>query len=606
MMARDSRRPSADLHRVTSYGSLSRTYSQRSLSSAGSDPSMPHNDSFHDLPHVALAGLGSRVSINGSTSAHSELERFFKHGRTEDIAWVQHEGGWTWPLILSTAGALLSSLQFGINNGNMNTQAAVMRAALGIPAAPPAGCPGGSLPGNDVLWGFCISCFCLSALLGSTASGPFADRHGRRTFLLLNSFIYIAASLAEFASSLPECADVDKHNSADICSPQPCSPAINMLLIGRILTGIACGGSTVVVPMYLGEIAPAHLRGSLGSAFLLTAVTGMLIGQCLGLPAVWGSQHLWPYILLFVAVPGVVQLLFFQPMLIESPRWLLITGRHYQAQRNLAILRGCDPEEPPEELLHELDTMKPTRVQGSTRKLADLMKPIMAEPEQKEIGSSIGQLLANKHLRKPLLVSVTLMILQQFSGINNAFNYSSIFLSANGMSQDVVTISAVAMNVGNVIVVLVSTILMDRLGRRPLLLMSFSGMAFAAFLLTVGLVVSNVPVLCVAIVLFVMSFGLGLGPVVWLLPAELFPMSHRAAASGAVTAANWLANFTVGQFFLVVAAWLGPLSFLPFGLLLVAGFCFTWRYVPETRGKTLEQIESEMRSSSDNSRGRPK
>ena len=121
-------------------------------------------------------------------------------------------------------------------------------------------------------------------------------------------------------------------------------------------------------------------------------------------------------------------------------------------------------------------------------------------------------------------------------------------------------------------------------------------MAIAAGLLTIALLLTHVPMLCVAIVLFVMSFGLGLGPVVWLLPAELFPMSMRAAATGYVTAANWLANFAVGQIFLLVAAELGPFSFVPFGLLLVAGFVFAWHNVPETRGKTLGQIEAEMRA----------
>ena len=96
-------------------------------------------------------------------------------------------------------------------------------------------------------------------------------------------------------------------------------------------------------------------------------------------------------------------------------------------------------------------------------------------------------------------------------------------------------------------------------------------------------------------VLFVLTFGVGLGPVVWLLPAELFPMGKRAAANGVATGANWLANFAVGQLFLLVAGALGPLAFIPFGAILAAGFLFAWRFIPETRGRTLEQIEAMMR-----------
>ena len=95
--------------------------------------------------------------------------------------------------------------------------------------------------------------------------------------------------------------------------------------------------------------------------------------------------------------------------------------------------------------------------------------------------------------------------------------------------------------------------------------------------------------------LFVVTFGLGLGPVAWLLPAELFPMGKRAAANGVATGANWLANFAVGQLFLLVAGALGPLAFIPFGAILAAGFLFAWRFIPETRGRTLEQIEAMMR-----------
>ena len=198
-------------------------------------------------------------------------------------------------------------------------------------------------------------------------------------------------------------------------------------------------------------------------------------------------------------------------------------------------------------------------------------------------------------MRRPLYVCVTLMVVQQFSGINNAFNYSSTFLKMNGLGDDTITTIAIAMNCGNVLVVLLSSVLMDRLGRRTLLLLSIGGMAAASALLTAALLLGSTALVCAAILLFVVTFGLGLGPVAWLLPAELFPMGKRAAANGVATGANWLANFAVGQLFLLVAGALGPLAFIPFGAILAAGFLFAWRFIPETRGRTLEQIEAMMR-----------
>jgi len=205
------------------------------------------------------------------------------------------------------------------------------------------------------------------------------------------------------------------------------------------------------------------------------------------------------------------------------------------------------------------------------------------------------RLLADPTLRRPLFICLTLMAVQQLSGINNAFNYSSTFFVANGLSEDAVTLIAVGMNVGNVGIVLLSTVLMDRAGRRVLLLSSIGGMAVAITALTVSLLVGVVPLVCASMVLFVMSFGLGLGPVVWLLPAELFPMSKRAPATAAVTSVNWLANYVVAQAFPLISSQLGQLAFLPFGCVLVGAFWFAWNEVPETRGRTLEQIEQMMR-----------
>lgn len=155
------------------YGSMKRTLSAQGLAGMRG-----RANSYNDLPLVALPGLTSRVSISGTTSASQlDLQHFFRSAASFgslsaaslpdlDLDLVAVEGGWTAPLLLSAGGALLSALQFGINNGNMNTQAAVMRAALGIPPAVASGCAPRDVRGNDAAWGFCVSSFCLSALIG--------------------------------------------------------------------------------------------------------------------------------------------------------------------------------------------------------------------------------------------------------------------------------------------------------------------------------------------------------------------------------------------------------------------------------------------------------
>jgi len=332
----------------------------------------------------------------------------------------------------------------------------------------------------------------------------------------------------------------------------------------------------------LGEISPAHLRGTLGSAFLLTAVTGMLLAQVLGLPPLLGSDDRWRLVLLAVLPPAALQILLLRHSLLESPRWLLLRGRDEAARTTLARLRGCRGGEVETAELHqELASMLPSP-QG---------RPGGRRPASWPGGGSSARLLIDPSARRPLVLCVGLMAVQQFSGINNVFNYSSTFLAQRGLSQQECELVALLMNSVNVFVVLLSTALMDRLGRKPLLAASLGGMAAASLLLTAALLLGSVPLVVVAMVLFVLTFGVGLGPVVWLLPAELFPTQLRASAIATTTVVNWLANYVVGQLFLPLASWLGPLSFLPFAAVLAAGLLLAFS-LPETRGRTLEEIEA--------------
>ena len=207
-------------------------------------------------------------------------------------------------------------------------------------------------------------------------------------------------------------------------------------------------------------------------------------------------------------------------------------------------------------------------------------------------------MLRDRSTRAGLLICATCMVVQQFSGINNAFNFSTAFLSANGIDPSTITTIAILMNVGNVGVTLLSVQLMDKAGRRALLLGSAAGMCAAIGLLTLALTnpghAWTSPMAVLAVVGFVMAFGIGMGPVPWLLPAELFAMDKCAKGSGIAASSNWLANFVVVQTFPTLSNSLGGFCFLPFALVLLFFIWFAHAYVPETRGKKLEQILSEI------------
>ena len=263
---------------VLRYGtSMSRTLSARRLhdGKSGSESSLQAASSFSDLPLLALPGLASRVSIAGTSASQNDLRAFFDTAIAADghieVDAMTVEGGLTPSLVLSTTGALASSLMFGLNNANMNTPAAAMRASLGLPSSLPAGCAAGEavhaqLLENDVTWSLIVSILCLGALVGSASAAYLADGWGRRAFLLHNSGLYAVAALVGAAASafpadaFPAGASPAGGREEDPCSTSRSTAAILLLLLSRVLSGVACGGSTVVVPMYLGEISPTPAR----------------------------------------------------------------------------------------------------------------------------------------------------------------------------------------------------------------------------------------------------------------------------------------------------------------------------------------------------------
>jgi len=273
---------------------------------------------LHDLMPIAQPGLLSRVTKYGSVgkSLHAlgrpfELRPSMEETSdiNEDDSVVKLEKKFTSPLIYAASIGVLPAFQYGFNNGDMNTAAVPMRASLGIPV--------GGRAADDSIWGFCVSVFCLGALIGCTTGASLAELRGRRCALLASSAAFIVGSLLQVISAWT-------------------SFGILAMVTGRTVSGVAAGATTVVVPMYLGEISPPHLRGALGTAFQLTCVIAMLLAQVLGFPSLLGTEELWPVYVALVILPGIL-LFALQGYLVESPRWLISQGSHKNEAAREAI-----------------------------------------------------------------------------------------------------------------------------------------------------------------------------------------------------------------------------------------------------------------------------
>ena len=400
---------------------------------------------------------------------------------------------------------------------------------------------------TSTMSGVVTSVALLGAVLGAASGGPLADRLGRRAVMLGTAVIFIAGALiAALAASLVT------------------------LLAGRLLVGIGIGVASFVAPLYIAEIAPADRRGALVSLNQLAITVGILLSYLAGYGL--SAAGLWRWMFGLGAVPGAV-LLLAMLALPETPRWLAGHGRTEEAR---AVLRRAVASE--------------TDVEAE---LAVLRRDLTRE------GHDPGwRGLAEGAVRLPLVIGVGLAILQQITGINTVIYYAPMIFQAAGFVSASASILATAgIGVVNVLMTLVAIRLIDRRGRRGLLLWGLAGMAASLVVLAAGFAFGAASgalgmLTTAALTAYVGFFAIGLGPVFWLLISEIFPLYIRGRAMGVATVANWGFNLIVALTFLDLIDAAGrPATFLIYAGLSVAGWIFTWALVPETRGRTLETIE---------------
>ncbi|XP_026113597.1 solute carrier family 2, facilitated glucose transporter member 1-like isoform X2 [Carassius auratus] len=400
-----------------------------------------------------------------------------------------------------------------------------------------------------VVWSFAVAIFSVGGMVGSFSVGVVANKFGRRkSMFLVNILALIGGGLMGLCT---------------LCS------SFEMIIAGRLVIGLFCGLFTGLTPMYVGEVSPTPLRGAFGTLHQLGVVVGILIAQILGLENLLGSQKLWPLLLALTVLPAVLQCILL-PFCPESPRYLLINlNEEEQARKALVRLRGY------EDVGKDMQEMK-----EESAKMA--MEKKVTIPELFRIAA----------YRQPLLIAVMLQLSQQLSGINAVFYYSTGIFKSAGVTQPIyATIGAGAVNT---VFTVVSLFLVERAGRRTLHLIGLCGMAVSALAMTIALLLKDIEgfryLSIAAVFAFVAMFEMGPGPIPWFIVAELFSQGPRPAAMAVAGCSNWTANFLVGISFPKLEELCGPYVFIIFMIFLIFFFIFTYFKVPETKGRTFDDI----------------
>ncbi len=386
----------------------------------------------------------------------------------------------------------------------------------------------------------------IGAVGGAAFGGGLTDRFGRKPIIIAMAALFAVGSLLSAAAT-----------------------GVSMLFFARLVLGVAIGTASMLTPLYLSEMAPKEKRGAIVSLNQLCITLGILISYLVdfGFADVAGT---WRWMLGVGAVPGVllgVGMVF----LPESPRWLAARGRFDAAEGVLRTMRGLDDVEAEMSgLRHDVGTEK-----------GDL---------------SLSALFSAPAARLPLIVGIGLAVLQQVTGINTVIYYAPSIFQKAGLTSPL--LPTIGIGVVNVLMTVVALLLLDQAGRRKLLLCGLGVMLLCLVVITVALSLGSADagaITAVALAAYVGGFAIGLGPIFWLLIAEIFPLAYRGRGMSVASMANWGSNLVVALFFpnLVELLTLGG-AFALFAVLTLAAVAFAWKFVPETNGRSLEEIESDM------------
>lgn len=412
---------------------------------------------------------------------------------------------------------------------------------------------------NSIQWAAVLASFTAAGFAATRFTPQLVDKHGRRPVLVAIQVLYAIGGAFLLIAGLARTSAYASYSC---------------IIVGRLISGFGAGAATVVVPLYLGEIAPRALAGAFGTLNQLQVTVWILIAQALGIGM--STSALWGWLFGIGGALGALTAVLSAFVLPESPSWLVARGRLVEARAALARLRA-----PAAAVDDEIEGMRRADEEASAHKQAP----------------SLREILADGGLRRATIIAVGLQVAQQLSGINAVFFYSSSIFSDAGISNP--NLATLACGGVNVAATALAVYIIDRLGRRPLLLSGALGMLVSAAALTATLAAkASHPdstallggVSIVFVLLFVAFFEIGLGPIPWCLAGEMLPEGPRSTIMAVGSAANWVFTTVVALTFPSVQTALGNYSFVPFCVFLALTFLFTFLMVPETRNRDPAEV----------------
>jgi len=396
---------------------------------------------------------------------------------------------------------------------------------------------------TDATLGVTVSIALWGTVLGSIAIGKPGDLFGRRAMLSVCGVLFFVSAIG--------CAFAESWS---------------VLLISRFVGGVAIGAASVMAPMYIAEISPARLRGRLVAVAQFNIVVGILVAFFSNYLFVDFGADNWRWMFGVMAIPSALffLLLFFVP---ESPRWLVKRHRVEQARSVLQSVGAVNLE----------------------TELADIIESL-----KEEIGAGVSRLFQRKY-RFPIMCAVLLAMFNQLSGINVIMYYAPLIFEKAGASTNSAMLQAVAVGVTNLVFTIIAMFFIDKFGRKTLLLVGAVGMFFslagAGFHYYFESAMTGVGIV-IFIVGFIAFFAFSQGAVIWVFLAEIFPNKVRAAGQALGSFTHWIMNALIGLVFPVVLSALGGGTvFMFFAVMMIPFFFFVWKMMPETKGKSLEELE---------------
>lgn len=444
----------------------------------------------------------------------------------------------TGTVMLIAAITSIGGFLFGFDNGSISGSIGFISTKFGL---------------NPASMGWVTSCLTVGCIIGVIFAGRLSDLIGRKKVLVIVASLFIIGAVGESLS-----------------------PNVLLLVLSRVLVGIGIGLETTVAPLYIGEIAPARIRGRLVSFNQLFNCIGNLVIFCVSAAVIsfhaeqWNVDYSWRVIFMIGVIPSIILIICLR-FIPESPRWLVQQGRIDEARASIA------------------------RLVSDKNAVEDQLKTInvfIATEEKPKISE-----IFDPRLRRRLMIVTVVPFFMQFTGITAVFYYAPEIFKKAGFGTSAAVQSTILVGGALVVGTLLSVWIIDKAGRRPLLLFGSIGMTCLLGAISVLFTQAhpNGPALIVLLLAYVVVWGVSFGTVSYVLPGEMFPTRIRGLASSANTMSQWIFTFVIAQFSPILVDRFGStITFAGLAVFSLLAFFFCMAYVPETKQKPLEQLELEL------------